>query len=387
MRGGRQGGRHGLWVALLLIAAVAQAQPQSQPRIVAVGDVHGDLDSFTGILQKTGLIDASRRWTGRNAILVQTGDFLDRGPKSREEMDFLMALQKEAQRSGGAVHVLLGNHEAMNIFGDLRYLIPADYAAFADPRSEERRRRAFQEFSRQQASRGRAVNEAEWFAAHPPGFLEHREAFGPRGVYGRWLRSLPSVLIVGDSAFVHGGVSPALQALTPDQINDGVKSEIRAFDSFKQYLIERRLAFPFYTLLELIGVAKAETEAGRAEGAPESAEQDSQHVRLAQAFLRLGEWRSLHPDGPLWFRGYARWTDEEGAPRLAALTESWNVKRVIVGHTVQPNGEIVGRFDGKAFLIDTGMLKEHYAGGQASALEISATGIRAIYMDRQIEFN
>src|SRR6266699_582622 len=106
-------------VCLLCFLCSAPRSPASAqnraPRVVAIGDVHGDLDAFAGILQRTRLADPSRRWAGGNSILVQTGDFLDRGPEARAVMDLLMSLQKDAPRQGGRVIVLMGNHEAMNI--------------------------------------------------------------------------------------------------------------------------------------------------------------------------------------------------------------------------------------------------------------------------------
>src|SRR6266487_2426734 len=68
----------GFWLLVLcLLCTVPRTFGQSS-RVVAIGDIHGDLDAFVGILQRTGLIDPSKRWSGGKAILVQTGDFLDR---------------------------------------------------------------------------------------------------------------------------------------------------------------------------------------------------------------------------------------------------------------------------------------------------------------------
>ena len=82
--------------------------------LVAIGDVHGDFDDFVSILQRIGLIDKQNHWTGGKTTFVQTGDLLDRGPKPREVMDLMMALEKEAGQAGGRVVSLLGNHEMMN---------------------------------------------------------------------------------------------------------------------------------------------------------------------------------------------------------------------------------------------------------------------------------
>src|SRR2546421_10415005 len=116
---------------LLLCILLAVVMPAAAPRVVAIGDIHGDFDAFAGILQRSQLVDPSLRWAGGNAILVQTGDVLDRGPKARAVMDLLMSLQRDAPKQGGRVIVLMGNHEAMNIYGDLRYVIDKDYVNYA----------------------------------------------------------------------------------------------------------------------------------------------------------------------------------------------------------------------------------------------------------------
>src|SRR4029079_6051654 len=97
--------------------------------------------AFVGILQRAQLIDPSKRWSGGHATLVQTGDFLDRGPKALWGMDLLVSLQKDASRQGWRVIVLMGNHEAMNIFGDLRYVTNNDYISFEDDRADTRKRK------------------------------------------------------------------------------------------------------------------------------------------------------------------------------------------------------------------------------------------------------
>jgi hypothetical protein len=374
-----------LTLTLLLLAAAAQA-PEPE-RIVAVGDVHGNLDGLVSILAKTGLIDEARRWSGGRATFVQTGDFLDRGPNSRAVMDLLMTLQNEARRSGGVVRICMGNHEFMNLVGDLQYLVPADYAAFADSRSEQRRKTAFQNFSKQQKERQRSVDEAEWMESHPPGFIEHREAFGPEGRYGRWLRSLPVMHVVGDSIFLHGGVHPELVNPTAEGINSTMSAEIKAFDQFKQYMIDRKLAFPYYTLLELIGVARAEEGALRSKPPSALTEAESRHLQVLDRFLQLGGWMGFHPNGPLWFRGFERWEEAEGQSHMDRLTTVFGIKRFVVGHSPQQRGEIRSRFGGKALLIDTGMLSSHYQGGRPSALEISKGRIRAIYLESQQDLN
>ena len=85
--------------AAIFSISLLLAAPPAVRRVVAIGDIHGDLDSFVGILQRTHLVDANGNWSGGNTTLVQTGDFLDRGPKARGAMDLLMNLQREAKGS------------------------------------------------------------------------------------------------------------------------------------------------------------------------------------------------------------------------------------------------------------------------------------------------
>src|SRR5205814_7174767 len=114
-------------------------------RVVAVGDVHGDADQLVAVLRSASLIDDKGAWSGGKAHLVQTGDILDRGPDSRRAMDVLMRLEIEATKAGGAVHALIGNHEAMNVYGDLRYVSEGEIASFRDTNSAKVREELYQE--------------------------------------------------------------------------------------------------------------------------------------------------------------------------------------------------------------------------------------------------
>ena len=107
-----------LGACALTVVQGQAAQPGR--RIVAVGDVHGDYETFVRVLQQVGLLDEDLGWSGGDATLVQTGDFTDKGDDVRAVMDLLMRLQDEAATSGGEVVVLLGNHEILNFVGELR---------------------------------------------------------------------------------------------------------------------------------------------------------------------------------------------------------------------------------------------------------------------------
>src|SRR5438094_546362 len=242
--------------------------------VVAIGDVHGDFDDFVTILQKAGLIDEQHHWTGGKTTFVQVGDLLDRGPKPRDVMDLMMSLEKEAPKAGGRVVGLLGNHEIMNIMG-----------------------------------------------------------------------------------------------------------EIKAFDAAKQYLQNEKVILPFFTLQEMTAVVQAELSAERKSLMPGNQQRQAKMME----FLGFQDWLSVRPDGPLWFRGYDQWSEEEGVAQVSKLLEAYKATHIAVGHTVQKGGRIRPRFGNKVFLIDTGMLSSYYPGGRASALEIrNDAKFTAEYMDQQV---
>ena len=358
--------------------------------VVAIGDVHGDFDDFVAILQKSGLIDAQHHWIGGKTTLVQVGDLLDRGPKPRDVMDLLMALEKEALQAGGQVVSLLGNHEMMNIMGDLRYVTPVNFASFADSKSEERQKAAYQAYVKWRSShmalfaelaQPMELTEGEWMARHPAGYVEQRDAFTPNGVYGKWLREHSALADIGGVIFLHGGISPNVAKMKLDGINTRIRDEIKQFDSAKQFLQEADIILPFFNLEEIRGAVLAEISAEKKGKVPANVPRQN---RLIQ-FLGYTDWLSVKVDGPLWFRGYDQWSDEEGAAQMGKILDALKATRIVVGHTVQKGGRIRPRFGDKVFLIDTGMLSTYYAGGRASALQIQDnTRFTADYMDEQV---
>jgi hypothetical protein len=382
------------FLLVLVLAMVAWAGPTNVPAgaesVVAIGDVHGDFDDFVAILRRTGLSDQQDHWTGGKTTFVQVGDLLDRGPKPREVMDLMMALEKEAVQAGGRVVGLLGNHEVMNIMGDLRYVTPVNYASFADANSEKRQKAAYVEYLKWKDSHASLfaelpqpmeLTEAEWMARHPAGFIEQREALGPKGEYGEWLRGHAAVAEINGIIFLHGGIHPDLANTDLEAMNNRIHGEIKAFDASKQYLQNENLILPFFNLQEIYSVLRAEIIVELKSHVPANNERQAK----IQEFLRHEDWFSVRVDGPLWFRGYDQWSDVEGAPQVRKVLEAYKATHVVVGHTVQKGGRIRPRFGNKAFLIDTGMLSSYYPGGRASALEICGeTKFIAVYLDQQV---
>jgi hypothetical protein len=392
----RRTGTLGVALALAVAVAMATAQPPPDGRVVAIGDVHGSLSGLVAILKATGLSDDGRRWTGGTATLVQTGDLTDRGAEVRGVLDLMMALEREAPKAKGRVEQVLGNHEVMNLLGDLRDATPEICAAFADANSTKARERGWEEYEGLVAARAR-TRPAEtpaaytrtkdtWLAAYPPGCIEYRQALGPRGTYGRWLRSRPIAAQVDGGVFMHAGPDPAGTS-TVAELNTTARREIERFDRFLQRLVDARLARPWFRFEDTLAIAAAEVRwttallaDAKAKGEQPNLEGiDVDLVREANEILQIGTWSLLAGEGPLWYRGYATAADEVLQEPVAGLLARWKVARLVVGHTVNRDFRIRARF-GSVFLIDTGMLAPVYK-GMPSALEIAGGRTTAVYAD------
>ena len=269
----------------------------------------------------------------------------------------------------------------MNLIGDTRDATLEIFLTFADGNSESRRERAFQAAARLDPEA--RLDKALWMATHPPGYIEYREAFRPNGRYGRWLRSKPMLAEIDGTVFMHGGINADFSTESLDDINRRVRRELAAWDEGVRWLEQQKLVLPVSTIVEIVGAARAQLTQFSAYQKEGTLTED--HIRAARLLLPLAEIGAsslLHPDGPLWFRGFSTWTDDDGAPRMAALLQKFRVKRFVTGHTPQPAGRITKRFGGSLFLIDTGMLGgKFYPGGRGSALEIVGDTVKAIYED------
>ncbi|MCH9684963.1 MAG: metallophosphoesterase [Deltaproteobacteria bacterium] len=267
------------------------------PRVVAFGDVHGDLGAARRALALAGAIDGDDHWSGGSLVVVQTGDQLDRGDDEQEILDLFERLRGEAEAAGGAFHVLLGNHELMNAAGDLRYVTPGGLVDFQDVE-------------------GLALDDPR-LARFPPQAQARAAAFLPGGPYAAVLAQRNTVVIVGESVFVHGGV-------LPQHVPRGVSSLERLNADVRLWL------------------------AGKADTQP-----ISDNV--------LGQM------GVVWTRLYAE-DGVQACTLLGQALERLKARRMVVGHTVQKAG-ITSGCDDRVWRVDVGMAA-HYGGSvQVLAIE------------------
>lgn len=285
--------------------ARAQAVFNNVSRIVVFGDLHGEADKFEDMLRAARLVDASGNWAGGRTHFVQLGDVEDRGPNSRTILDHLMRLEPQARRAGGYVHALIGNHEAMNMLGDLRYTSAGEFASYASRDAARLRDNYYAQtiaYARAHApASGLPVFDeayrADWNTRHPLGYVEQRIAWAPDGVYGRWVASHNAVIVINGILFMHGGIGPTFTESNVEAINNAVRSALR--------------------------------------GQPQA------------AFADILD----NQDGPLWYRGFALNAEASEVTNVGAVLARFHVARIVVGHTKR-TPTIAPRFDGRVILTD-----------------------------------
>ena len=368
-----------LTVAVITIFALparaGEWQFEGVSRVVAIADVHGAYGAMVKALQAAEVVDADLAWAASDTHLVIVGDLLDRGPESRNAMDLLIRLEREAESNGGRVHVLIGNHEAMNLTGDLRYVSTAEYAAFEDEEKPEERERWFTAYAQDRAPHDQSPDAMRtvFHQKFPPGFFAHRRAFSSSGKYGQWLLSKPVIVVVNGTAFVHGGLSPMIEEIGLEGVNGNLHGEM------VEYLDQLELLYNAGILLPTDGFHDHPTLLRRYLPAIDTS---AEILQAIDAVKVLNE-SNLHAlDGPLWYRGNVVCSELIEADKLAGSLQAIGATRVVIGHTPTPGRRVLERLDGQIIEIDTGMLHNYY-GGSANALVIDDTGVSVINQDSE----
>lgn len=304
--------------------SLASADDALQPKIIAIGDIHGDYDAYENLMLESGLMDADGNWSGESTIFVQTGDIPDRGPDTRKIIESLMRLEQQAPDSGGKVIPLVGNHEAMNMIGDLRYVHPGEYAAFINEDSEALRNAYYATrqsdieaaFRKEAPDLSSEVIRAMWDNQTPLGKLEHRAAWRPEGYIGKWVAGNQLVAKVQGYLFVHGGLSQEFTEFTLDELNAAGRQALLTKDTSREGILRHRL-------------------------------------------------------GPVWYRGNVRGRENARGysqrQEIEKVLDTYDATHIIVGHTRNEKGIRVS-LNGRLLQIDTGA-SAHY-GGVPSFLRI-----------------
>ncbi len=304
-------------------------------RVVAVGDVHGDFAQFKAILRSAGLINADLQWSGGKTHLVQIGDIPDRGPETRKAFDLMMQLEEQAETAGGAVHALLGNHDAMNLYGDLRYVTPGEFASFRTDDSEKVREIFYQRHLEQLAENPETKGQPPpgedyrkaWEEKYPLGYFEHRFHFGPNGSYGKWIAQHNAIIQINDTIFSHAGIGPKYADIDFDTINDRIREEMKDFSKLRGGIL-------------------------------------------------------IDTEGPLWYRGWAK--DEEAALEdpLEKVLNRYDARRMVIGHT-PTEGTVIPRFSGRILMVDVGL--SAYYGSRLACLVIENGKVFCLHRGSRLE--
>jgi hypothetical protein len=208
--GSPSGGAHGVAVPLPAAgsgAGCAEAEAHdapvsswpAQPRVVVIGDLHSDIQATRQAFQLAGGTDESDVWIGGALTIVQLGDMIGRSDDERQVLDFLFAVREQAEAAGGKVHLLVGNHEVMGARVDNQAVGLNPFPGYDDLTDLDLDDPRLQILAEQAKKRGAALMSG--------------------GPYAKRFAELPTVLQLGKTVYVHGGVVPRWAAYGLDRIN------------------------------------------------------------------------------------------------------------------------------------------------------------------------
>lgn len=326
----------GLIISSLCVSLYAKSKQcvwKDIERIIAIGDIHGDYDNFVKILKEAGLVDDSLKWSGGKTHFVQTGDILDRGDYPKEVFDLIKKLEIEAEEAGGKVHMLLGNHEEMNITGVVfryDYVSPKQFASFLPDAFRQKKENEFLK---------KLNNSSEIMSNSDPTLLDsyletnwnkvmkdsRNEEIRKLYVntfnrnYGQWIIEHNTVIKINDIIFSHGGISERYASWPLEKINDVTREELNIF----------RLAYKR-------GI----------------------NPIIQREVLYM-------PDSPLWNRDLALKDEETYGKIVDKILQSLGANYMVIAHT-PPGSPVIPesqrdeiifrtRFNQKVWMIDTGI--------------------------------
>ncbi|XP_062090108.1 shewanella-like protein phosphatase 2 [Humulus lupulus] len=302
-----------------------QTRYPAADRLIAVGDVHGDFEKTRQSLRLAGLVDESDKWIGGSTMVVQIGDVLDRGDNEIKILYYIEKLKREAARSGGTIISMNGNHEIMNVEGDFRFVTKKGVKEF------ENWAEWYRVGNQMKTLCENLENPEDPFEGIPMGFRKVRKeycdgfrariaALRPSGpISARFLSQNVTVVVVGESVFVHGGLLPEHVAKPGlEEMNEEVRNWINGWKG-------KEAPSPSYC-------------------------------------------RSR--DAVVWLRRFSHEAAEmcDCSTLEHVLATIPGAKRMIMGHTIQQTG-INGACEGRAIRIDVGMSKG-CINGQPEVLEI-----------------
>jgi hypothetical protein len=319
-------------------------------RIVAVGDLHGDFNNFVRILKFINIIDDQNDWIAGKTHLVQIGGVMDRGDYAKRIFDLLKDLEIQAEEAGGKVHFLIGNHEELNImnrafdFDD--YVTVEQFIDFIPDGYRQKREKKI----RRRIGDIDSENTNSDFSLHPELqiFWENilkdakkkRNSADQRQYYkgfidkhGKWILEKNVVIKINNIIFVHGGISRRNSKKTLKYINKKIRLELK--EIMLQNLNKRPSRIMNHRMNEFL----------------------------------------YDTNAPYWYREFAEQKGDEFEKIVVEILKNLEAKHMVTAHTplALEDVEDMSRFDGKIWIIDTG-ISEAYKKGALSALIIEDYG-------------
>ena len=304
-------------------------------RVVVIGDLHGDYDNFVKILKGTGIVDQELHWAAEKTHLVQTGDIMDRYNYAKKILDLLMRLEKEAEVAGGMVHVLLGNHEEINltgaVFNSNSDSITLDqFISFLPDSYRKQQEDSLRKKITKLRVQGRRISEKQtidafWNSQIKDPSAQRLYVSNLNKEYGPWLHRLNVAIKINDVIFVHGGISEKYSQWGLREINDRYR-------------------------MELTDICRAL--------------RNSAPPRIFQPSI------VYRGDSPLWYRELATVPEADLQEEVDAILANLGAKTMIIAHTptIPRTQSDMRRFGGKVWIVDTGISRVYR--GKATALII-----------------
>jgi len=156
-------------------------------KIAFISDIHGDYTYMDCILKNLNIIDSDGNWSFNKNHLVIAGDMVDRGSEVSKVLWKIVELSEQARKSGGMIHYLIGNHEQYITKGNFSRVDPVNLYAIQQ-------------------------------------MMPFKDAFSNKTYIGKWLRTRPVVVKIGNTIITHGGISPdtAAKNFSLQQINQAM---------------------------------------------------------------------------------------------------------------------------------------------------------------------
>ncbi len=311
------------------------------PRVVAIGDLHGDLRAARKTLELAGAVDAKGNWVGQHLVVVQTGDLIDRGDHDLGLLNYFAKLEEEAKYHDSLLILINGNHEFMNLQHQFDYASKRATTQFNPTYSNDLESLKYlwdvmfpMPYN---PVLGRTAHLEAWddlelglprafgSLGHPnyTNLTPRTVAFSPGSVHFTHFAQRTFFAIVGDTVFVHGGITLKALDYGLDRLQKEIQNWLFSDRDLSSWLLNHR-------------------------------------QNEAPLFLN-GE------DSPIWSRVYGLLPPDPIPPHQVTIThldvcsdlqtvlERLSVKRMVIGHTIQPNHQITSACAERVWRIDVGM--------------------------------